>query len=90
MINYLKKYNIIWDKLRADRKKEFDSESVYNKEFLKIKIKSNGDKVTDCNDKKIPTIDSNHICSAVIGLNFSLKKYHIYYPQVFLKECKYI
>ena len=28
-------YNIIWDKVNADIKKEFDSEPVYNKEFLK-------------------------------------------------------
>ena len=27
----LKKYNTIWDKVSADIKKEFDSESVYNK-----------------------------------------------------------
>ena len=28
------------NKVSADIKKEFDSEPVYNKEFLKIKIKS--------------------------------------------------
>ena len=28
-------------------KKEFDSEPVYNKEFLEIKIKSHGDEITD-------------------------------------------
>ena len=32
--------------------KEFDSEPVYNKEFLKTKIKSHGDEVTDFYDKK--------------------------------------
>ena len=30
----LEKYNNIWDKVSADIKKEFDSEPVYNKEFL--------------------------------------------------------
>ena len=34
----LEKYNTIWDKVSADIKKEFDSESVYSKEFLKTKI----------------------------------------------------
>ena len=38
----LEKY-IIWNKVSADTKKEFDSEPVYNKEFLKTKIKSHGD-----------------------------------------------
>ena len=48
----LEKYNTIWDKVIADMKKELDSKSVYNKHFLKIKIKSHGNKVTDFYDKK--------------------------------------
>ena len=35
----LEKYNTIWDKVSADIKTEFDSEPVYNKNFLKTKIK---------------------------------------------------
>ena len=34
--------------------------------------------------------DSNHTCLAVISLDSSLNKDGNYYPQVFLKECKYI
>ena len=86
----LEKYNTIWDKVSADVKKEFDSESVYNKEFLKTKIKSHGDEVTDFHDKKIPKVDSNHTCLAVVTLDSALKKDDSYYPEVFLKECKYI
>ena len=37
--NLLEKYNTIWDKVSADIKKEFDSELVYDKMFLKTKIK---------------------------------------------------
>ena len=48
----LEKYNIIWDNVSADIKKEFDSEPVYNKNYLKTKIKSHGDEVTDFYDKK--------------------------------------
>ena len=48
----LEKYNTIWDKVCADIKKEFDSEPVYNIEFLKIKIKFHGDEVTEFYDKK--------------------------------------
>ena len=33
----LDKYNTIWDKVSADIKKEFDSEPVYNKKYLKPK-----------------------------------------------------
>ena len=43
----LQKYNTIWDKVSADMKKEFDSEQIYNKIFLKSKIKSHGNEVTD-------------------------------------------
>ena len=35
-------------------------------------------------------VDSNHICLAVISLDFALKKDDNYYLQVFLKERKYI
>ena len=42
----LQKYNTIWDKVSADIKKEFDSKHVYNKEFLKTKIKSHSDEAT--------------------------------------------
>ena len=70
------KYNTIRDKVSADIKKEFDSEPAYNKE--KAKIKSNGDEVTDSYDKKIPKVESNHTCLALISLGSN-----------FLSECKY-
>ena len=57
---------------------------------MKIKLKSHGDEVTDFYNKEIPKVGSNHTCLAVISLYSALKKDEIYYPQVFLKECKYI
>ena len=89
----LEKYNTIWDKVSADIKNEVDSESIYNKNFLKTKIKSNGDviyRLQIFTIKKIPKVDSNYICLAVINLDSSLKKNKNYYWQVFLRECKYI
>ena len=86
----LEKYNTVWDKVSAYIKKEFNSEPFYNKQFLKTKIKSYGDEVTDFYDKEIPKVDSNHTCLAVIILDSALKKYENYYLQVFLKENKYI
>ena len=62
----------------AGIRKEFDSEPVYNKEFLKSKIKSHGDEVKDYYDKAIPKLDSNQTCLTVISLNSSFKE-----------ECKY-
>ena len=86
----LEKYNTIWDKVRAEIKKEFDSEPVYNKNFLKTKVKSYGDDVKDFYDKEIPKVDSNYTCLEVIRLDSALKNDENYYPQVFLKECKRI
>ena len=84
----LEKYNTIWDEVSADIKKEFDSEPAYNKEFFFFK-KCHGNEVTDFYDKKIPNVDLNHTCLAVISLDSALKEDDNYYPQVFLKECKY-
>ena len=39
--NLIKNHDTIWGKVSADIKKEFDSKPVYNKKFLKTKIKSN-------------------------------------------------
>ena len=41
----LKKYNDIWNKVSNSIKKVFDSETIYDKKFLKAKIKSYGDEV---------------------------------------------
>ena len=42
----------IYYKVSADVKKKFDSEPVHNKNYLKTKIKSHGDEVTNFYDKK--------------------------------------
>ena len=86
----LKKYNAICDKISDDAKKEFDSETVSNKNFLKTKIKSHGDEVRYFYDKQIPKVDFNHTCLAVIILDSTLKQDENYYLQVFLKKGKYI
>ena len=55
-------------------KKELDGEPLYNKEFLKTKIKSHGNEVTDFYDKQIPRVNSNNSCLAVTSLDFALEK----------------
>ena len=89
-MNYQKNIILFGIKSALIQKKKNNSEPVYNKEYLKTKIKSHHDEVTDFYDKKIPKMDSNHTCLAVISLNSALKKDDNYYLQVFLKECKYI
>ena len=72
----LEKYNTIWDKVTADIKNEFDSMPVYNKDFLKTKIK-------DFYENEIPKVDSNHTCLAVTSLVSILKRDENYYPKAF-------
>ena len=52
---------------------------------MKTKIKSHGDVVRDFYDKKIPKVNSNHICLVVISSDSALKKDENNYPQVFFK-----
>ena len=54
-------YNTISDKVSTDKSKEFDRKPVYNKNYLKTKIKSHGNEVTDFYDKEIPKLDSNEL-----------------------------
>ena len=84
------KHNIIWNKINADVKKEFDRKPVYYKNVLKTKIRSYGVRPTNFYDKEIFKVESNRTFLAVISLSSALKKDENYYPQVFLKECKYI
>ena len=87
----LGKPNTIQDKVSADIKQKLKGGGAsYNKDYLKTKIKSHGYEVTDFYEKKIPRLDSNYSCLAVITMDSALKKDGSYYPQVFLKECKYI
>ena len=86
----LEKYNTIWYKVSADIKKEFDSKPAYNKKFLKTKTKSYGDETTKFQDKEMPQAGSDCTCLAVINVNSAVNKDENNYPEVFLKECKYI
>ena len=62
------------DKVGEDiKKKEFDSEPAYTKKFLKTKIKSHGNEVTDFYDKKIPKVSKNPF-----SLDSALKKMNRY------------
>ena len=50
----LGKYNIIWNKVNADVKKEFNRKPVYHKNILKTKIRSYGVETTNFYYKKNP------------------------------------
>ena len=70
--DFLEKYNTIWDKVIADIKKEVDSKLVFNKDFLKTKVKSYGNEGTDFYDKKNGKVDFNHTCLTAVNLESAL------------------
>ena len=53
---------LIYKKNLIEGLSKLDSESVYNNLFLKTKIKSHGNEVTDFYTKEIPKVDSNYTC----------------------------
>ena len=85
----LEKYNEIWEKVKNNLKKEFDTESVYNEKYLKAKIKSyNGKISTNFYNNRIPREDSQFICLSVILIDPVFRTGKNYYPDAFLEECK--
>ena len=74
--------------MKSAYKKEFDTKPVYNKEFLKTKIKSHGDKLAYFHDKKNPKMDSNHSCLVIISIDLAVQKDENHYPLVLLKKFK--
>ena len=83
----LEKYNDIWEKVKNNIKKEFDSEPVYSKKNLKAKIKLyNGKANTSFNNNKIPKEGSQFISSSVILIDSVFRTCKNFYARVFLKN----
>ena len=85
------KYNEIWDQVSNTTKKRFDSESVYNKKYLRTKMKSYEGKIsTNFHGDKMAKEESQGICLSVILIDSVFRTGKNYYSQVFLEECKYV
>ena len=70
-------------------KKEFDSKLVYNKKYLRAKIKFyDGNINTNIHNNEIPREGSQFIWLSVILTDSLFKTGKNYYPRVFLEECK--
>ena len=62
----LETYNGISNRVSNSIKRELDCKPIYNEKFLKIKIRSYGDKTTDFHNKEVPKVCSNYTSLAVI------------------------
>ena len=87
----LEKYNEIWEKVKNNLKKEFDSEPVYNEKYLKAKIKSYNGKInTSFYNNKIAKEGSQCICFSVILIDSVFRTGSNYCPQLFSEEFKHV
>ena len=79
----LEKYITIQNKVSADIVDKLIVNLSISKNFLKTKINSLGDQVTYFYHKKIPKVESNHTCLAVIKLDSALKKIRVIIHKIF-------
>ena len=82
----LKKYNGVWDKVSYTTGKDSGSNLVYNKKYLRAKIKSYNRKINaNFHNNKLTQEGSHFICLLVISIDsiFRTGKKN-YYPEVFL------
>ena len=66
--------NIIIFEISNSMKNKLDCEPIYNKKFLKTKIKSYGDADTDFCNKETSKVESNYNSLAVVLIDVVLKK----------------
>ena len=86
---FLEKYNEICDKVSDIIKKVFDSEPVYNNEYLETKLKSCEEKInTIFHNGKLPKEVFYCIRLLVVIIDSVFKMGVNFYHQVFLEECK--
>ena len=83
-------YEDIWDIIKNKLSIKFHSEPVYEIKYLKAKVREfNGNIKTNFLGNNVPKEDTYYTCIACTTLDSVLKMGKIYYPQVYLEECKY-
>ena len=68
----------------------FNCRFIYNKTFLKTKVRSYGDESPDLHEEEIPKVGSNYTYLAVILIDFVLKKMRTAICKCFFKKIKHI
>ena len=89
----LKNYNKIWEKIEKLLKIDFEGKSVYGDDDKYIKTKRKiyaGRIITIFHNKKVPKEKAPCKCLSIIIIHSVIRANKKYYPQTFLKECKYV
>ena len=84
------KYKQIWDVIKNKLKIKFHSLPVYDKKYLKTKVREyDGVIKTNFLGNGIPKENMHYTCIACITIDSVMKMEKKYFPQVYLEECKY-
>ena len=84
------KYEQIWDVIKNKLKIKFHSLPVYDKKYLKTKVREyDGVIKTNFLGNGIPKENMHYTCIACITIDSVMKMDKKYFLQVYLEECKY-
>ena len=84
------KYKQIWDVIKNKLKIKFHSLPVYDKKYLKTKVREyDGVIKTNFLGNGIPKENMHYTCIACITIDSVMKMDKKYFLQVYLEECKY-
>ena len=82
----LDKYNEIWDKIKETLSTKFHSMPVYDKKYIKAKVREfNGVIKTNFLGDEIPKESMHYICIACITIDSVMRMEKKNYSQVYLK-----
>ena len=86
----LDKRNEIWDVIKNKLKSKFHSLPIYDKKYLKTKVREYGGKIkTNFLGNAVPEENMYYTCIACITIDFVMRMEKKNHPQVYLEECKY-
>ena len=86
----INKYNKIWDKIKEKLSIKFHNEPVYDQTYIKAKVRELDGKIkTNVLGNDGPKENMHYTCIACMTIDSVMRMDKIYYPQVYLEECKY-
>ena len=84
------KYEQIWDMIKNKLGIKFHSEPVYDKTYIKAKVREFDGKIkTNFLGNEVPKENMHYTCIACITIDSVMRIDKKNHPQVYLEECKY-
>ena len=86
----LNKYNEIWDNIKEKLSIKFHSKPIYDKTFIKAKVREVDGKIkTNFLDDDVPKDNMHYTCIAYVTIDSVMRMDKKNHPQVYSEECKY-